>query len=111
LLPLTDGSVLVGGTFSSVNGVARSNLVKLNGDGNLAAAPPRFRFITVPTADQVSMTLDVVPGRNLILQTSTNLVDWVTLPAQPTTTYLIDLEHFDADGAPRRFYRAMQSPR
>lgn len=38
LLPLPNGSMLVGGKFDLVNGVARANLARLDADGNLDAA-------------------------------------------------------------------------
>lgn len=36
LLPLPDGTLLVGGSFTSINGVQRNNLAKLNVDGTVA---------------------------------------------------------------------------
>ena len=35
ILPLPDGRILLGGTFGYVNGVARTNLARLNADGSL----------------------------------------------------------------------------
>ncbi len=38
IVPLADGDLLVGGRFSSVGGVARGNIARLNADGSLDAA-------------------------------------------------------------------------
>jgi hypothetical protein len=35
ILVQSDGKILVGGSFTSYNGVARNNIVRLNNDGTL----------------------------------------------------------------------------
>jgi len=52
-----DGKILVGGNFKSVNGVARTNIARLNANGSLDSS---FRVILGPTGTQVSVVGAIV---------------------------------------------------
>jgi uncharacterized delta-60 repeat protein len=54
-----DGKILVGGTFSSINGVTRDNLLRLNPDGSLDPSfTPVWGPIDLPPVTQVAPTRD-----------------------------------------------------
>jgi uncharacterized delta-60 repeat protein len=59
-----DGQILVAGNLTSANGIARSGLVRLNGDAHLGNGRPRFRSITGAGAGKVQLHLDVIPNRS-----------------------------------------------
>jgi uncharacterized delta-60 repeat protein len=57
-----NGQVLIGGVFTLVNGVARSNLARLNADGSLDTA-----FTTGVTAGGAVESLAVLPGGDILV--------------------------------------------
>ncbi len=93
-----DGRALAGGDFTSVNGLTRYNLVRLQGDVysfNLAQQPEGFTF-----------SIGSVEGHNYFLEYSDSLErsDWDTLPVVPGDGGVIRL----SDPAPSnhdRLYR------
>ncbi len=96
-----DGKVLVAGTFSSIDGVARFGLARFNGD-----PPLRFAPITAPANGEAALTLAGPAGRPFILEASANLLDWVSLITTNSTGNAIRFVDTDAVNFPRRFYRA-----
>jgi hypothetical protein len=103
-----DGQILVSGNFTSVNGSARSGLVRLNGDASLANSRAHFRSITGAGPGMVQLNLDVIPGRIYALEASTDLIHWTAITTSKATNYLLNLSN-SAALVPHRFYRAAQT--
>jgi hypothetical protein len=104
----SDGLVLVAGKFTSANGIARSGMVRLNGDADLANSRARFRSITGAGTGRVQLNLSVVPNRTYAIQASTDLIHWTAIATRTATNYLLDVTDSDA-GISRRFYRVDQT--
>lgn len=69
VVPLPDGKYLVGGLFTSFNGVARTNLVRLNNDGSvdLSFQGPWFASPTSPGAQAGVRAIAVRPGGGIVV--------------------------------------------
>lgn len=96
-----DGRLLIAGYFSEINGVRRRNLARLN-------FPPPFRFDSVGRTETgvVRLSLSVQPGRDYVLEVSTNLTTWAPqLTNIASGTSLVFEEPVGAT-FPQRFYRA-----
>jgi hypothetical protein len=108
-----DGQILVAVNFTSAYGItygiiARSGLVRLNGDGHLANSRARFRSITGAGTGKVQLDLNVVPSRTYAIQASTDLTNWTAIATRNATNYLLNVTD-SAAGIARRFYRAVQT--
>jgi uncharacterized delta-60 repeat protein len=102
-----DGRILVGGQFQTVNGLLHPYLVRLRGGGNSGARKLAIKSLVVST-NQCQITLNVVAGKSFVLQTSTDLLHWVSLSTNivPVSTFTV-LDNQINTGQPR-YYRAMQ---
>jgi subtilisin family serine protease len=69
---------------------------------------PSFQNITCASDGQVQLTLKVQPGKNLYLQSSTNLVDWEVIAKLVPGNSPFTLIHTNNPTAPQQFYRAVQ---
>jgi hypothetical protein len=103
---MPNGQVLVAGTFSSINGISRPGLVRLNGDVALDHSPAWFHSLKYAGGRTVELELDVFPNRNVEIQTSTNLTDWLPLGTYTASGYSLKATAF-SDAGPARFYRAV----
>ena len=103
-----DGQILVSGNFTSVNGIARSGLVRLNGDAGLANSRAHFRTITGAVAGKVELNLDVVPSRTYAIQTSPDLIHWTAITRSKATNYCLNVSD-SVEPISHRFYRAVQT--
>lgn len=94
----SDGRVLIGGSFDSVNGVTRRNLARLNGD--LAM------FQTVSAGSDFSTKVATVAGRTYILETRETLDggDWVAVDSEQGTGEALTLS-WQGHGGATRYYR------
>lgn len=81
-------------------------------------APAHLSLLGIPAASGVKLQVDGLPGKDYILQTSTNLKNWTALQTNfavpdpsislPTNlTFFVDLT---ATNFPSRFYRVLQRP-
>ena len=96
----SDGNVLIGGIFSSVNGVSRNNIARLYG------AAPFFLSNVGVVSNQFAF--DVTGGSNsvVIVEASIDLTNWTALATNTLGTGPL---HFTDPGwtnYPNRFYRA-----
>jgi uncharacterized delta-60 repeat protein len=103
----TDGRVIIGGQFTTVNGVRRPRIAQLLGGDRQSDS--RFNSITRLANGEFYLMLDVQPGGTYTIQASSDLVDWIPLstntPAGPTW-------EFTDTSAPNfnsRFYRAIRT--
>jgi uncharacterized delta-60 repeat protein len=97
-----NGDVLIGGSFTSVNGIARPNLARLCGDGLRFGAP------LVEAGLGLRLELNVRPGRRYVVEWSTDLVGWqpwlTNVPA--ATPWEFRFTNAPADS---RFFRAHEA--
>lgn len=116
-----DGQIVIGGTFTEVNGLSRVGLARINGDDAGSIVPPEPPVVVVTEAPSVNVRLngdntgvvigfDAVLGAEYSIQGTESLtapVTWTTL-----TSIVADSESvsFDAPAfseAPLRFYRVI----
>jgi uncharacterized delta-60 repeat protein len=102
-----DGQILVAGAFTSVRGVARTGLARLNGDRYLNNTQAQFRSIARSRTGDIQLKVNVIPGRPFNIQSSTNLIDWQFIFGETPDTYLLNITQPNG-GEPARFYRALQ---
>jgi uncharacterized delta-60 repeat protein len=67
-----DSGVLLGGTFTSIHGVALNRIARLQGDPQLRFVPP-IRLIN----DVFEAGVESPPGVEYVIYSSTNLSDWL----------------------------------
>jgi len=93
-----------GSTYAS-SGTTRFDMVSVSGISYIAVAPPALTSV-VFTNGQFSFTVSGSSGANYVVQTSTNLTDWI-----PVFTNASPFIFTDADvSAPQKFYRAVTPP-
>ena len=71
--------------------------------------PPWLTSLPV-TGDQFHFTVHGYAQQHIIVQTSTDLVNWTPLSTNTITTGRVDISDGLVDGQPQRFYRAVLSP-
>jgi uncharacterized delta-60 repeat protein len=101
----TDGKILVSGKFNSFDGLTRYGLARLNGD------PPR-PLLSQPVRlgnGQFQLKFSGESGTNYVLQSSSNLVDWVGVTNFTATNPPQILTDPSAGGYAKRFYRAVMN--
>jgi uncharacterized delta-60 repeat protein len=108
----TDGNLLAGGRFSSFNGFAVDNLVRLFGAAQVLPIAPQILSSTAARQTDGSFQFQVsaASGQTVIIQGSTTLSpgDWVPLSTNQAVAGSILFT--DPSSRPRRFYRAWASP-
>jgi hypothetical protein len=103
------GTILIGGSFRTVNDLPRSRIAQLNADGTTVGSvefnPPG------PVLDrQFRLTTKSYTTTEQIIEASTNLLNWVPIYTNTTPGSLLDFIDA-ADGQYRqRFYRAVMKP-
>jgi hypothetical protein len=103
---LADGDILLAGIFTSINGIPRAGLVRLNG----AEPQPAFSRIRWLPGSRAILTLQGMPGNRYLIEGSIDLRTWfevgeVVLPGEPAD-YSADFEDAQASHFPGLFYRA-----
>ncbi|MEO8426494.1 MAG: Calx-beta domain-containing protein [Verrucomicrobiota bacterium] len=98
-----DGQVLIGGYFTSVNGLPAIGLARLNGDG-----VPRFDSITKLNNGGVRLGVTIRPGQTVVIESSTDLRSWMPVQTNATSGASIDYTDPSLAGTPARFYRAVR---
>jgi len=103
------GSILLGGSFRTVNGVSRSRIAQLNGDGSLAG---NFSFETpiLTPQGEFRLIMQGSAGTPQILEASTNLIDWSPIHTNGTSGKPLDFVDPDYSRFYQRFYRAVMKP-
>jgi hypothetical protein len=97
----SDGKVVIVGAFTTVDGVARRGIARLNGD---PVALPRIDVSTVRRSNgQITFNFSTEVGRNYVIERSSDFVTWdrVTgITAQSTSSTFTE-----SAGATAEFYR------
>ena len=75
-----------------------------------SALPLLFTTSQYFTNNDFSLQLSGMPGRNYVLQASTNLVDWISLSTNVPPTTIMNLTVPQVTDFTVRFYRAVQLP-
>jgi hypothetical protein len=100
-----DGRVLIGGRFTSVNGVKLNYLARLTGD---VAVPLRITSIEPLPTHQLRLTVSGPEGAVCVLEGSSDFVAWTpTLTNQVTGGFCI-LEPSESIGTGERYYRVVR---
>jgi hypothetical protein len=93
-----------GSTYAS-SGTTRFDMVSVSGISYIAVTPPALTAVAF-TNGQLSFAVNGSSGANYVVQTSTNLTDWI-----PVFTNVSPFIFTDADvSAPQKFYRAVPPP-
>lgn len=67
--------------------------------------PPKIVAATQSEAGRIEITLSSAPGRTNVVQSSTNLLEWVTLATLSNPTGLVSFSDSISPDGPIRFYR------
>ena len=97
-----DGRILIGGAITSVNGIQHDGIARLNGD-----FPLEFFPFARPANGPLRLTLATQSSKVYILQTSTDLMNWIPLSTNTASGYTLDFEETNAASFSQRFYRAV----
>jgi uncharacterized delta-60 repeat protein len=100
-----DSTVLIGGRFTSVNGVKLNYLARLTGD---ASVPIQFTVIEPTAADRVRLTVSAPEGAVCVLEGSTDCRSWVPALTNQAVAGTCVFEPLDWIGVGRRFYRVVR---
>ena len=98
-----NGALIVGGRFTSFDGVPRNGIARLNAD------PPSSR-LGLPTQigdGLIQFTLYGDPDAKYTVQGSTNLAEWVSFTRVAATADGVSIVDSNAPSYSRRFYRAI----
>jgi uncharacterized delta-60 repeat protein len=98
-----DSKVVVVGNFSTISGISRPGIARLNGDERYA----RLNLVTPMTDGSVRVTITSQPNRVYLLQGSTDLRQWIDLRTKRAGDYTLELDDVGAASFERRFYRVM----
>ena len=77
-------------------------LVSTNGSGAVVISPVFQRL-----DGGVDFFLNVTPGRTYMIQSSSNLIDWLTLSTNVSEGPLLEYQEVDTADYSQRFYRAL----
>ena len=105
---LPDGSVLIGGNFSSLLGVPRRNVARITADGTLLPQTPAL--LSEPIAAGQRVHIRTEPGMTFHLQSSSNLVHWNTTTSFTATAYSTAITNLPAAPGESRFLRTIANP-
>ncbi|HTI97921.1 MAG TPA: Calx-beta domain-containing protein [Dongiaceae bacterium] len=102
-----DGHILVGGEFQTVNDLPHPYLVRLKGGGASGERQVAIKSLAL-AAQQSQLTLAVVAGKPFILQTSTDLTNWVSLSTNNVPVSTFTVVDSQVGTTTQRFYRIVQ---
>jgi hypothetical protein len=97
-----DGQILIGGSFSSVNGFPAAGLARLNGTQMVCCLNAQGRTPAGP----FSLLLTGVPGATYEIQASTNLNTWESLMTVTNIHGRVQGDDPACANFSSRFYRA-----
>ncbi|HXI51211.1 MAG TPA: Calx-beta domain-containing protein, partial [Candidatus Saccharimonadales bacterium] len=103
------GTILIGGSFASVNGQPRHRIARLDPDGMLFGSVA----LNLPRrmADgSFQVTTSGEPTTELVIETSSNLVDWIPIYTNTTVRNRLDFIDTAAPGNSQRWYRTVARP-
>jgi uncharacterized delta-60 repeat protein len=97
-----DGRILVSGYFTSVDGVERGGIVRLNSGGNSLRLGPLKYLPAGPT----QLEIIARPGHAYLLESSSDLRTWLPVTTRTATGFTLQIGDTAPPAASRRFYRA-----
>jgi uncharacterized delta-60 repeat protein len=100
-----DAKIVIGGSFTSVNGVSRTGLARLMG-----ATPCRFQSIARAPGNGVEMTLTGEPYQPYALQVSSDLMQWSMLATNSSPSGAFSFFDSMTSSFTQRYYRAVLLP-
>jgi uncharacterized delta-60 repeat protein len=101
ILHVPDNSVLIGGAFTTVDGLPRGGVARLIGD-----PPPSFQLgPVVPGPGQFTLVFNSQPGVTYLVQATTDLLTWADVTTVTATGYVTTINDPAAAGFLFRFYR------
>jgi uncharacterized delta-60 repeat protein len=103
----SDNGIIAAGQFQTVNGLSRPYLVRLKGGGRSGSRLLLVNSLKF-TNNHCGLTLAVSPGKPFVLQTSTDMVNWLDLSTNTALTSVFNIVDDQISGASRRFYRVKQ---
>ena len=100
-----DGKVLVGGSFTTVDGAPRKFLARLFGD-----ELPRLTALTTLSDGRVELVGSAATNAHLRLESSANLLNWSQVAEFVNTNGVFHFTDTTMTDFPSRFYRAVWLP-
>jgi uncharacterized delta-60 repeat protein len=100
-----DKQIFIGGAFTTIGGVPRRGVARLN----LGDLPPLQPFEIVEiriVLNAAYISVLSIPGRSYVLEGSTNMSYWFNLSTNVATGTLLDFIDPNVSGNSQRFYRA-----
>jgi uncharacterized delta-60 repeat protein len=107
-----DGKVLVGGGFTSVNGVTRYRIARLNANGSVdplfynGGPPPPILSNARIQSNHFAFQLTGQSNQVVVIETSTNLMNWLSLATNTLGSSLLPFTDPTPAALRTRFYRA-----
>jgi hypothetical protein len=103
ILHVPDNSILIGGAFTAVDGLARGGVARLIGD-----PPPPLQLLPLPAGTgQWKMAFNSQSGVRYLIQATTDLFTWADVVTVTATGYYTEITDPAAAGFTFRFYRAV----
>lgn len=101
-----DGKILIAGQFTLVNGMPRSHIARLIGHpGSEVSLGLLSVFKGLPGFELSSVT-----ARTVVVEASTNLVDWIGIQSLPLARDPVRFDDPHSTNFPSRFYRVSWQP-
>jgi uncharacterized delta-60 repeat protein len=98
---LPDGGIMIGGSFTMVNGFARKGIARLNGD------EPVIRVAAGSySGGQFTLLVSSLPGRRYAVEASSTFSVWTVLGTNTATENTLPFTDTNASNFVNRFYRA-----
>jgi len=105
-----DGKLLIGGGFAQVDGSLCAGVAAVRGYDLDATRPPQFNNIVRASDGTVRLNLSTEPGVPLILQVSSDLVEWVSVTTNYFPAGTVEYLDSQAVSSGQRFYRSFRLP-
>jgi uncharacterized delta-60 repeat protein len=107
-----DGKVLIGGGFTSVNGVTRYRIARLSANGSVdplfhngGPAPPLLSNARIQS-NHFAFQLSAQSNQVVVIETSTNLINWLPLATNTFSSSALPFSDPSPANSRMRFYRA-----
>lgn len=99
-----DGQVLIGGSFTTVNGFFSPGIARLNGDAILEPVDVQIGNVQYSNG-RISFTFNSEAGRSYAIETSTDLVSWETVETRVGSGSPVQFTDNTSPAGQHRFYR------
>lgn len=98
-----DGKILIGGAFSSFNGIPSPGLARVNTEKFFLSTPKKSPDGTI----QFDVSGEI--GRQWEIQASTNLVTWTFFTSLTSSNGTMQITDPETNGHRQKYYRAVMS--